>query len=166
MIVSTVQAEGSSRWGWPITVIGVPSLNISGDQPERRSVVADRVSHFIATTLASAPTTSTAAVTTTTRLLERAPDDGLRSDRRTLVETRTIWSEDLSPKSIVYVPGGRFFAQNMMYHHTVTVYDRAGNLVRTIPDGVRLILTLPEAASTSGSITLDWVRPNFTTVRS
>ena len=36
----------------------------------------------------------------------------------------------------------------------------------TIPDGVRLILTLPEAASTSGSITLDWVRPNFTTVRS
>jgi general secretion pathway protein J len=35
-----------------------------------------------------------------------------------------------------------------------------------IPDGVRLILTLPEAATPSGTLTLDWVRPNFSTVRS
>jgi len=35
-----------------------------------------------------------------------------------------------------------------------------------IPDGVRLILTLPEDATPSGSITQDWVRPNFTVVRS
>ena len=35
-----------------------------------------------------------------------------------------------------------------------------------IPDGVRLILTLPEGGAHSGPITLDWVRPNFTTTRS
>lgn len=35
-----------------------------------------------------------------------------------------------------------------------------------IPDGVRLILTLPDAATPSGSITLDWVRPTFSTLRS
>ena len=30
------------------------------------------------------------------------------------------------------------FAQNMMYRHTVTVYDRNGDLVKTIPDTVDL----------------------------
>jgi general secretion pathway protein J len=35
-----------------------------------------------------------------------------------------------------------------------------------LPDGVRLILSLPEGSTPSGSITLDWVRPNFTTLRS
>ena len=36
----------------------------------------------------------------------------------------------------------------------------------TIPDGVRLILTLPEGGTPGGSISLDWVRPNFSAVRS
>jgi len=31
----------------------------------------------------------------------------------------------------------------------------------TLPDGVRLILSLPEGLSPSGTITLDWVRPAF-----
>ena len=35
-----------------------------------------------------------------------------------------------------------------------------------IPDGVRLLLTLPETASPSGVITLDWVRPSYATLRS
>ena len=35
-----------------------PRTNISGDQPERRSTVAPRVSHFMAMTLPSVPTTS------------------------------------------------------------------------------------------------------------
>jgi YVTN family beta-propeller protein len=33
---------------------------------------------------------------------------------------------------------GLFFAQNMMYRHTITVYNRAGRLVRTIDDRVDL----------------------------
>jgi YVTN family beta-propeller protein len=44
----------------------------------------------------------------------------------------------ISPKSVVASQTGRFFAQNMMYRHTVTVYDRRGRLVKTIPDTVRL----------------------------
>ncbi len=35
-----------------------------------------------------------------------------------------------------------------------------------IPDGVRLILTLPEGAPPGGTITLDWVRPAFSALRS
>ncbi len=35
-----------------------------------------------------------------------------------------------------------------------------------LPDGVRLILTLPASASPSGAVTLDWVRSNFSAQRS
>ena len=44
----------------------------------------------------------------------------------------------ISPKSVVATPGGLVFAQNMMYRHTITVYDRARQLVRTIDDTVDL----------------------------
>jgi YVTN family beta-propeller protein len=44
----------------------------------------------------------------------------------------------ISPKSVVCSGRGLAFAQNMMYTHTVTVYDRAFRLVATIPDRVRL----------------------------
>ncbi|HEY9349336.1 MAG TPA: YncE family protein [Acidothermales bacterium] len=45
---------------------------------------------------------------------------------------------DISPKSVVASGKGLFFAQNMMYRHTVTVYDRSFQLVATIPDTVVL----------------------------
>ncbi len=44
----------------------------------------------------------------------------------------------LSPKSVVHSGKGLFFAQNMMYSHTINVYDRQYNLVKTIPDQVKL----------------------------
>jgi YVTN family beta-propeller protein len=44
----------------------------------------------------------------------------------------------ISPKSVVATGTGLVFAQNMMYRHTMTVYDDAGSLVRTIPDRVDL----------------------------
>ena len=47
-------------------------------------------------------------------------------------------SGKISPKSVVYSGNGLFFAQNMMYSHTITVYDREHNLVKTIPDTVDL----------------------------
>jgi len=43
----------------------------------------------------------------------------------------------LSPKSISNNGRNLFFAQNMMYNHTVTVYDSAFNLVSTIDDNVK-----------------------------
>lgn len=45
---------------------------------------------------------------------------------------------DISPKSIVHSGQGLFFAQNMMYRHTITVYDRAFQLVKTIKDQIKL----------------------------
>jgi general secretion pathway protein J len=36
----------------------------------------------------------------------------------------------------------------------------------TLPDGVRLLLTLPPATPSGGTITLDWVRPTYATTRS
>ena len=50
---------------------------------------------------------------------------------------KTIYG-NISPKSIVYSGAGLFFAQNMMYRHTITVYDRNFQLVKTIPDTVNL----------------------------
>jgi YVTN family beta-propeller protein len=51
--------------------------------------------------------------------------------------TRTV-TGDISPKSVVASGHGLVFAQNMMYRHTVTVYDRNGDLLKTIPDTVNL----------------------------
>jgi YVTN family beta-propeller protein len=44
----------------------------------------------------------------------------------------------ISPKSVVYNEKGLFFAQNMMYRHTVTVYNRDFELVKTISDEIKL----------------------------
>ncbi|MFN6567403.1 peptidoglycan-binding protein [Dendronalium sp. ChiSLP03b] len=51
--------------------------------------------------------------------------------------TKTI-SGKISPKSVVYSGNGLFFAQNMMYNHTITVYNREYELVKVIPDEVNL----------------------------
>ena len=45
---------------------------------------------------------------------------------------------NISSKSVVHSGTGLFFAQNMMYRHTITVYDRNFRLLKTIPDRVRL----------------------------
>jgi YVTN family beta-propeller protein len=45
---------------------------------------------------------------------------------------------NLSPKSVVHNGNGLFFAQNMMYRHTVTVYNRNYELVKVIKDEVEL----------------------------
>ena len=76
------------------------------------------------------PTPTTARPTTTT--LAHDPARTLAPVRRRAINGA------ISPKSVVATGGGRVFAQNMMYNHSVTVYDRSGDLVRTIPDGVRL----------------------------
>ena len=45
---------------------------------------------------------------------------------------------EIAPKSVAATGEGLVFAQNMMYEHTVTVYDAWGHLEATIPDSVRL----------------------------
>ena len=81
------------------------------------------------TTSTTLATTTTSTPTTTTLV----PVDGLMSVDRRLVELTAITGQ-ISPKSVVHSGEGLFFAQNMMYRHTITVYDRDHQLVATIPD--------------------------------
>jgi len=76
------------------------------------------------------PATSASTSSTTTK-------PPTPSVERPLQLVRTITGE-ISPKSVVATDTGLVFAQNMMYRHTMTVYDRQGSLVKTIPDGVEL----------------------------
>src|SRR3712207_4851049 len=66
-----------------------------------------------------------------------APAPERKPSERRLVEVRRIGG-DISPKSVTATGKGLVFAQNMMYRHTVTVYDRDFRLVATISDKVRL----------------------------
>jgi DNA-binding beta-propeller fold protein YncE len=76
----------------------------------------------------------TSATTTppTTTTLALPPSDGRR-----LTPLTTIGGA-ITPKSVVASGTGLVFAQNMMYSHSVTVYDQDGLLVETIPDAVDL----------------------------
>ena len=83
----------------------------------------------------AAPTTTPPTTTTTTTVAPTTSTIPLSERALGRIESVT---GDISPKSVVATPGGLFFAQNMMYRHTVTVYDRQGSLVATIPDRVDL----------------------------
>jgi YVTN family beta-propeller protein len=82
------------------------------------------------------PTTST--TTTTILPIKRIPPGPPADDRR-LVLIKTIGGH-ISPKSVDASDTGLVFAQNMMYTHTVTVYNSTGDLVKTIPDTVDMSL--------------------------
>ncbi|MGE0878878.1 MAG: beta-propeller fold lactonase family protein [Acidimicrobiia bacterium] len=99
------------------------------------TATATATSSTIAPTTTAAPTTTTPPTTTlppTTTTIARA-----LSTETKLKASKTIRG-NISPKSVVASGNGLFFAQNMMYRHTVTVYDRSGALVATIPDTVKL----------------------------
>lgn len=60
------------------------------------------------------------------------------SAKSSLVKVQTLGGKNMSPKSVVASGHGLVFAQNMMYHHTISVFGSDGSLVKTIPDGVEL----------------------------
>ncbi len=66
-----------------------------------------------------------------------SPFLSLQAADTTLV-LKTVIRGKLSPKSVVHNGKGLFFAQNMMYNHSITVYDSDYKLVNTIPDKVDL----------------------------
>ncbi len=59
-----------------------------------------------------------------------------QSNKTTYKLVKTIRGK-ISPKSIVNCGNNLFFVQNMMYHHSITVYDSLFNLVATISDSVK-----------------------------
>jgi YVTN family beta-propeller protein len=91
------------------------------------------------TTPADAPTTAPSASRSPSAppSASPSPTEAARppsSDGR-LEKVETIGG-DISPKSVTATGTGLVFAQNMMYTHTVTVYDRDFDLVATISDEV------------------------------
>ncbi len=99
----------------------------AGGRRERPAATAPTVIAAPASSSRPAPSQTTATV---------APPRP-RSDTLRLALEHTIAGR-ISPKSVAASGTGLVFAQNMMYRHTVTVYDRSYRLVRTIPDAVRL----------------------------
>lgn len=62
---------------------------------------------------------------------------GFSQETASLELVKTI-SGKITPKSIVHDGNGHFYAQNMMYAHNITVYDRNFKLVKTISDRIDL----------------------------
>ncbi|MGD0852124.1 MAG: cytochrome D1 domain-containing protein [Acidimicrobiales bacterium] len=91
------------------------------------------------TTTLPATSTTTPATTTTTMptALNKIVPPGPPASSRRLVLYKDI-TGDISPKSVMSTNTGLVFAQNMMYRHTMTVYNSAGTLLKTISDGVVL----------------------------
>jgi YVTN family beta-propeller protein len=54
------------------------------------------------------------------------------------LKLKKVIEGNIAPKSVVHSGGGLFFAQNMMYRHSVTVYNRDFKLVKTISDRIKL----------------------------
>ena len=68
---------------------------------------------------------------------ERERGSDRPADKRRLHLVRTI-SGGMAPKSIVSDQHGRVFAMNMMYGHSITVFDRHYKRVRDIADSIDL----------------------------
>ena len=97
------------------------------------------------------PTRTSATTTTTTTSPFRHVPPGPPTDQRTLSLLTTIGGP-ISPKSVDASDTGLVFAQNMMYRHSMTVYNSAGTLVATIPDTVNLgALGVPGGGTVQGA---------------
>lgn len=89
------------------------------------------------TTLAPSTTVSTTTTSSTTTSTSTTTTSTIPLAERELERIDSV-TGNIAPKSVVATPGGLFFAQNMMYRHSVTVYDEQGSLLSTISDRVDL----------------------------
>ena len=99
-----------------------------------RSGASDAASPTTAPPTTAPPTTAppTTAPTTAVPVTDRPPS------AMTTMELRERITGDISPKSVVASGDGLVSAQNMMYKHTMTVYESDGTLAATVPDSVEL----------------------------
>lgn len=99
------------------------------------AIVTNTTTTSTSTTTTSTTSTTTTTLPPTTTTTTLVPADDLTAAERVLVPAHTIGG-NISPKSVVASQSGRFVAQNMMYRHTITVYDRSFDLLATIDDTV------------------------------
>ncbi len=108
--------------------VAVATAACSGAEAQEPPRTAPVLEPLLPVATTTAPPTTMTTTTTTTL----PPTSGLQLER---VATIT---GDIAPKSVVASGDGLFFAQNMMYRHTITVYNSDYELVATIPDAVNL----------------------------
>src|SRR6204780_4852797 len=123
---------GVARLGGVLVVMAIIALTINFTLSSKGNTDSTT------TTLVSTTSTTTPATTTTmpTPLNKIVPPGPLASSRR--LALYKVITGNISPKSVMSTNTGLVFAQNMMYRHTMTVYNSAGTLLKTISDGVAL----------------------------
>lgn len=121
MVAVVLVAAGLAAW---------IALGLAGSRGTDTSATTSARQRAVASTPSPARSTASALV--------KIPPAGPSSARLRLRYVTTIGGH-ISPKSVDASGTGLVFAQNMIYTHTVTVYDdRDYHLVATIPDAVTL----------------------------
>ena len=100
----------------------------SSSAPSASTRAGVRAAHINSTSSVPRATIPTAATIPPARRIPAGPP----ADERRLTEVASIGGP-ISPKSVDATGTGLVFAQNMMYRHTVTVYNSAGNLLKDHP---------------------------------
>lgn len=119
--------------------VGQTAAPSTSDQATTSTTTIQPISTTVPPTTTTTSTTTTTTLPPTTTTTTLVPADGLQAHERVLTPVTTI-AGNISPKSVVASRDGLFVAQNMMYRHTITVYDRSYELIETISDRV-----VPEA---------------------
>ena len=113
--------------------VAISRHDSSSGSPTVHAAPSSTVASPASTGATSTTTKPPPATTTTTTTAPHNPADDF-----TLTRVKTI-NGRISPKSVTATDTGLVFAQNMMYQHSMTVYDaETAALVKTIPDGVDL----------------------------
>lgn len=107
-------------------------------RPERPTTVATVVRHDTTSTTSTSTTTTTVEVPAPPVEPDREQGEEGSSSVTSLVRIQALGGQGMSPKSVVASSKGVLFAQNMMYNHTISVFDAGGALLRTIADSVEL----------------------------
>ncbi len=120
--------------------VGSPGdeLTVAAD-PSPTTSPSSRPGSPTSTTVASTTAATTIASTTiaSTTIASTTVVPALPADQRVL-EHRADLTGDLASKSVVASGTGVYVAQNMMYRHTISVFDADKSLVATVPDSVDL----------------------------
>src|ERR1700689_5389941 len=114
-------------------LIAVTALVTLGPQ-SHASDTPTTVTSTTVTTLPDTSSTTSTSTSTTTTTIASTPADKLR-----LVQIGQYSSAEITPKSVDASGTGLVFAQNMVYRHTVSVFNaRNGALIQTIPTTINL----------------------------
>jgi YVTN family beta-propeller protein len=113
-----------------VALIGASVLLARVAPPSRADDAPTTTTTLVSTSTSTSSTSSTSTSTT----VPATPADQLH-----LVQIGQYSSDEITPKSVDASGTGLVFAQNMVYRHTVSVFNaRSGALIKTIPTTINL----------------------------